>query len=101
MKTLFLILFVITSSIANAESLKLFTDIEYQQSINGSSQYNESIEGESFEAAVGLKKKLTPWLQVSGGIRYYDETQDIFGQSSSYELTGYFLKIQTVIVLIK
>ena len=96
-----LLLLVLVVPTAHAEPLKLFTDIEYQQSINGSSKFNESIEGQSFEAAIGLKKKLTPWLQVSGGIRYYDETQDIFGQSSSYDLTGYFVRIQTVIVLIK
>ena len=100
MKALFITLLIAFSTV-HAEPLKLFTDLEYQEAISGASAYNSDISGRSFEAAVGLKKKLTPWLQVSGGFRYYKEDQDIFGQSASYDLTGSFIRIQTVIVLIK
>ena len=84
---------------ANAEPLKLFTDFEYQSSLSGSSTINPNVEGQSFEAALGLKYKVKPWMQVQTGFRYYEESQNLYGMDSEYDLTGYFIKLQTIHVI--
>lgn len=110
MKALLITLALLAFSAVHAEPLKLFTDVEYKELLKGDVTFTDSFhgrlyaedaEGATFEAVVGLKQKITPWLQISGGVGYDMEKQEISGQTTETELTYVFLKVQTVIVLIK